>query len=1373
MRKCQHISCRLQRCLIPALIFLTCALWLLPAADAFDEFSYNLRLVQALSRIGMRDYALLQIDHMLRQYPEKRDYVLITQARMYYEVNQRNQGNEIVEQILPGSPYYAESRVLKAEMAFRRGDMETAETAFKQYFDSRTKPLSNSPEDIENFQRNVQMYAQIFIQRGKGAEAARILGFLGNIEGGSAFSEGQLQFIKAQAVFAAAEQADAEKPSRELITRTVQQMLAIQKNEGAGNYALLIGATLEAAHGYNLLGEYDKAIAVIRDISQLLVMLERDLPPNESVMGIAFYLYGQASKGLAEQARQRGDKEKAKAYLLDALKRFVKVTEDFPASRFSAQAIGELGRVKQTLEKEYNVELPDEVGAGSGAVVARQEAEKRFSARDYAAAAPLYLRALRLGRTGPQVPETGLRLVISYSETGDFLKAHAIASYLVDVYSDRPETGDALLQMGRLMYQQAKELPDEDAREKQIDEAMAAWTQFVEVAPDHPSASQIAFYTAENEYRRAVQAADRSKQAAAPEARSELEAKAKDSYREAIPLYERVIDLYGSTSYGVRAWYKLGGCYYSLGDYEKKAAEAFLKYSQLEADPAYNDQRLQAKLLGAQQLMLSDKPELAPPHYIELLSWLQPGSQANIDASSDVARKVKEDAAANLPWSYDYTAEKLRPELDRIDAAISEAEAALEQQQAAVTAAGAMAAEAGKMDAAAERVYAAKKAGAEQPMPSPEDQARQEIMPPEAEMAAWTDAERQLELPKLQQQVKDRAASYRAAMLTGLNAERLDLEEQKNEITTQRVGLTNEIDAKQRRLGAHEKRLAELRQDLELNTTELERLQKDIDEAQEQIAAVEKENEEWRARLTAARDMYQGGSEEQRAEALKIRENALTTLADNVDRLRQLRERLAIVASQAKQEKIALLKQRNAQARRELTGLAGQVAELQNDIELKTAELALVDARLAAVSQLVARTGLQADLLKMPEAQRMKAAEEKNWTEKQNELLAALQAVYVAETAKADLLKNRAESMSAEAKGAMVELSRQISSLKAEREPVNRSLLERKRLALNEFEAFLEKHPQSDYVPQNMAKIGSIYLELGDYQNAAKYLEQLATRYPDHKAAKQALFSLGKAQFESGNISEAVAVFERILKDAAGQSAGGLIYIGRAMLDVGQSEVALTAYNELLRRGERADNPDFELLSGKTRENLLFRGGRAALEAGRYGRAEDLLTELIETNPRTAHLHWARLYRAQARLQDSPPDTDGGLADLAEVRGRAQDEVLINEALLTLARAFQQEDTENGLQRALGQLRQIVLIAEGKPVILVDETRAENRAYIEEAVYLAARCYALLGMENEKQIMVNMYYKEFPKGRFRQEIGNLPAAKYSPAATSNETGSGT
>jgi len=285
-----------------------------------------------------------------------------------------------------------------------------------------------------------------------------------------------------------------------------------------------------------------------------------------------------------------------------------------------------------------------------------------------------------------------------------------------------------------------------------------------------------------------------------------------------------------------------------------------------------------------------------------------------------------------------------------------------------------------------------------------------------------------------------------------------------------------------------------------------------------------------------------------------------------------------------------------------------------------------------------------------------------------------------------------------------------------------------------------------------MARLGTIFVEFEDYPNAERYLNRLNQEFPDHRALKQAMFNLGKVQFEVGKRKEAAEAFRKILAEAAEQSAGNLNFISRAFVASDQADLALLATEELLRRSESVEHPDYEKLAGRTRESLLFRAGEAALAANKPRKTVEYLNRLLKDNPKTANFFRAKISLAKAKRQLAPPDLVGGLIDLNDVRKFAQDDVLINETIVEFANNVLSEPGEANVRRALGQLGQLVLVVDGKVQLLADEAKTENQPFIEEGIYLAAKAYGLLGDRDSQELMKKEYRRRFPQGRFSAQL---------------------
>ncbi len=1339
---------------------------------AIDEFSYDLRLIQALADIGMQDYASLQVDRMLAVYPAKADRIHIAQARVFFQNNQRSQGNQVLDKVKPDSPFYAESRLLIGTMAAQRGDFVTAKDAFKQYFGKYSQPPTDSPEDVLPFREAVQLYAQVFIREGNAGEAAKVLDYLKNLKGEFKMTPGQVEYLKGQTILTAQDRRDEEGQAvqKEMVLATIQSLTKLQLEEGVGNYPLLVGTTIEMAHGYILLDQPDKAIETLRSVSEILVAVDKQVSPRESPLASAFFYYGRAMKGKAFEDFRKGNKDAAQEHLLAASKRFLKIMQDYDKSNFADPAMIEFGKIKELLKREFNTEIEGPEVAGSAMMVALQEANRLFDARDWRGAAPLYLKALRAGRTTGKAPEIGMRLCYCYGQLQNFLEAQAVAAFLAEIYPDATETADTQLQLGALIFQTSQATANPAEKELLIEEAMTVWDQFVTVAPQHRSAADIAFVVAENEYRKAEEVARKSAEVKDRAEREELKDQARHLYQHAIPKYQRMIDVFGYTPKGIRARYKLGWIYYSLENHQKQAAEVFSQYSVLESDPQHLEDRLQAKFRAAEQLMFSPEPEPSIPQFTELLSWLQPGNPQGFDAGSEKARAFREDASSYLGWAYDLSAEALRPALQEIVGKKAAYQDSIKEQKNIVVAAEAQAAEAAGIEQRAKEDFAEREKQIKGGLPQPEAQALAEKLP-EAELAKWSEAERKIELPKRQQEARSLADRYRNQFLLDLAGEKEQLEAEKTQVFEQHGTLKRDTESLAVLLTGRNEKFKNMNEDWGRLNEDLDRLNGDIENAKETLDAMEETRNSLRTQLTEAMELFETGTAEEKRQARQAGLTTQAALRKNAVEIEEATADLEVAASQDKLERIRRFTQRKHELELQLAETRQFITQKTQELQLKEKQAAVREARLQGITRRQTQIDLTIELLRVTAEQRSAAAAEKGWGQVQNDALQAAEAVLQKTMEQTAFMQGLAQQAIADAKAMMDEANARMIELDQQRQPLADKFRAMKESAKTQFEQFLEAYPKSRHVPENMSRLGSILIDFEQYAVAAQYLNKLAQDYPNHAAVKHALFNLGKAQYETGKVAEAKEAFLRQLKEIQELATATLNYIGRAMGEAGFPEISLQVNEELLRRGKDVEHKDFEMLSGKTRENLLFRAGQAAFDAGKMEKAISYMLELINLNQNSAHFFKAKIVLAQAKRLKQPPDLAGAILDLSDVRSRAQDETVVNQTMVEMAKTFMAQDSADGMRKAAGQLSQIVLVSDGETLILAAENQPENQPFIEEAFFLAAQCYAQLGDNDSRDTLVKSYRARFPGGKFSEQISNLPPAKYAgnPVPVANVT----
>ncbi|MCF7853588.1 MAG: tetratricopeptide repeat protein [Candidatus Pacebacteria bacterium] len=597
-----------------------------------------------------------------------------------------------------------------------------------------------------------------------------------------------------------------------------------------------------------------------------------------------------------------------------------------------------------------------------------------------------------------------------------------------------------------------------------------------------------------------------------------------------------------------------------------------------------------------------------------------------------------------------------------------------------------------------------------------------------------------------------------------LAGEREQLALEKDEVFARKNELAKDIETLTDELEELIKEREETAHDLDLTQKNLDKLTARIDQARTAVEKWEQESKKLTQQMSDAREQYRTGDAETKETARETARLAQKELRELTPQLRDARDKLDDLLSTHTQKRLEELRNSRDGLAASLVEIEDKIAQKKQEKTLLEHEVTIQEARLKAIAAKLARNEKLAELIQLPEDQRTAEAKEGDWSQLAEEAVAGAKQVMERKTGKGVFLQRTAQEDIAQIEQAIKETKTVIAQVQEEREPLQKTFEELKTKASEQFEQFVKTYPKSKHVPENLARIGTIALEFENYQRASTYFDRLEKEYPDHSALKQAMFSLGKAQFEVGRTKEAVDAFNRLLADAEGQPTGNLNYIVLNMLEKGQPELALKAANELLERSKDPEHPDYVQLAGGTRENILYRASEAAFQAAKYDQAINNLEKLIEENPKTAHFFRAKILLARAKRAKTPPNLAGAREDLAEVRTLAEDEDIVTQSLIELARTYYAEDTAKGISRGLAQLGQIVLVSDGDVMVLIDEVREEDRSYLEDALYLSAQGHALLGHEDEQALVRKKYQELFPKGRYVEEMQNLPNAKFKSAA---------
>jgi len=1335
---------------------------------AFSEERYDVGLLRQLIRLEMYAYATIQVTLMERRYPERSELITIEKAKLFYAQGRRNDSDALMAQINVGSSHYIGAQLAMANLAFEKGDAARSSTYYAKFFQGRDRPLTNAAEDIESFRQAVYRYSRALQRDNRSAEAARVLELLRNAGGEAAGTERELTFMQAKTVIDGQANVEPSQINQAVLRKAISDLGELQWEIDAISALSMV----EQAHAHVLLQEYDKALSIIGGGTQIFgqiheALVEAGQAAASPRAGALFY-EAKAMTGKAQQALRANKREDARENLIGAVRRFFVISQEIADSPLNGPAFVEFSKVAEMLKTEFNLTVEPPRGVNTNMAQWRssmEQADAHFGQGNFAQAAPLYLRALQRMRNRNEAAESGFRLIICYGRGGKFLEAQVIASFLAEAHPKHENSIQAVLALGAMIYQKGREAEAKAAQEAYYAQAIAVWENFLRMAPGHPRAAGIAFTIAENQYRLGIEAVRASQALREPRAIEEQRALARQRFADAVPLYQRVINSYRADQNGVRSYYKLAWVYYNI-DSREEAAEAFLRYSELETLPERAEDRLEAKFRAAEQLMLGRNPQKAIPHFQELQQWLSPDNKHGFATETDKAKQMREDATSYVAWSYDLFAETFRQQITTARSEMREATqriavnqrriGELQQIEQATTASIQQ----------AKDEFVRQRQGVLEATTTNVELDRALARAAGIGLEATDEAERQQEMRN--------ARDLANRLLAGMR------DREQDRIFGQKMGYQqqqNQIRARAQNAAARLEQLRKRQHDQQLELTALETRLATISERRDEevglFTGVEEKIATATADITRLRQMVETintilrdetRSDDDKQRAQNMRQQAITQLQTAMQTLTASQEEHRQLSTpnyaQRRENLIAEFEQLTAQ----VATAKSVLAELMQNLQLVERENALYTSQQAAITLALELVALEEQNLVAEDT----AALTEKITQAKNTLVSAFEKAQEKHIELEVFRKTQAQEEMAIRKAEIAGAEQKRHQLEQSILPVQEEFRARKRDAETHFSVFLERYPKSTQVPDNMARLGTIYIEFEQYDKAAKYLNDLATRFPDNKAVAQALFNLGRAQFEIQQFDEAEATLTQLLnKSPDDQSSANLNFISMRMLEAGKPAVSLQATNVILQRSENPNHPDYDSLRANTLEGALFRAGQANLALDNHEQAIHFLNRVLELKPNSGYFFDIKFAVGKAKANMSRPDIQGAVDTFDEVMRFATDQHYVNRALCEGAAAFALDGTQPMLRRAVARYQQVIMLA--------DPNLPANQPWIELAYYESAKLFARLGNAQRRDDMIDQYLQKYPRGTYRQQINNMPPAEFSmpapaaPAASSTAT----
>lgn len=1335
------------RVYIAALLLALTSLLAAPhSAAAPDQYQLGMELTERLMNAEIHDYALLNVEQMLEQFPDRSEAIKIRKAEVLHKMGKRQEATELLDEIPDDSRFHYDAVRVEALLSIQSGDAQKAIKLFEEYFNNVSAPEKENSAARSQYLAALQQFAAV-LMREKDARAANVLKKIQQLSAGGEDAD---ETNRQGRYFQVKLTLDAQ-PDKDPDTDAVKDVLEELGNLKYGDDLIAALSYVERVRALLMLDRTEEALKLIDNSRKYLRQFDRAMREqgqrDASPMAGFYFYWGKALIDKALKARSEGDDAKAQEYLLAGLKRCRAVTKYYPnADEFPAKATVLFENIKKVLESEYDLKIKTEDNGGTALLESKlEEGDAFLQDGNYAKAAEIFLEGIQSAHMGDKVPQAGVRLAVCLAQTDRLLEAQAVCMYLGDLFPDSSETVDSFLKIGSILYKKSRSTSGEEA-ERAMEEAALMWDHFLELDPTHPKGQDIAFAIAEHIYSKAKEAAAESREIDEPEKKKQQQEKAFEIYREAIPKYEFLVENYGNLNRGIRALYKLGWIHYTLEDYET-AKSYFQDYSTEEEQEKYGDDIVEAKFrVGEILLQQQDKPMEALEHFNELISWCEEEREP-IDPTSKTVRQRKVDSYSYIGWCYDSKGETFRSKLNEFDDRIDDKQDRIKKLNEKIVG---WRQAAGDAD---ERIKEAKEQYKDYEQSMAGENLRKEN-PDEDDDGESAEDETDEKVREKQREIEaakagDRQERERQNLLNQLQGAKLDFERRDETARDELKDARAELEDARTELEDARAREQELRTQIE--ETEEELRTKTVD-----IRAARKKRQDLEEQLAVLQDELTEVKERTDARERAVRQKAQREKAELDQKVKDIREQLQAALEKeqedASDEDVAerdRMREQLASMKQERNDISKKVSELDRKVKRLEAKTDIHEAAHEAFT-----AGLEINALQKEKFDEDSDAEKTRIQDEIDEQISAVLDKFKQWTDSIITLQvqiqNWAQNDIASAESTIEELEEEIDDLEQQKSPVYDTLEKWKRKAAESFEAFLADHPDNQtHSANNMSRVGGIYLEFNEFDKAVEWLEKLRSRFPDSKAGKKAMFDLGRALYENGQENRSAEVFGQAMADPSVQSRANLNYIARTMLDSGDPKLALEAAEELIQRSEDEDHEDYPKIQGNRREAALFRAGSAALQAENYRKAEEYITKLIRDNEQTGYFFDAMFVRAEANRNLEPPNYEAALKDLGQITLYAEDPVISNKAALRLGRMHQLRGQKKDFPRALSYYQQVVELAD-------PETEGLDEI-IEKAMYHSAQVYTELEDGEGQEETLDKYQSMFPNGEYLDEIRALPS----------------
>ena len=542
----------------------------------------DVRFSKELNKLTLTDYSIYFVEQQIKKSPSDVDLLKIQLAETFMLIGKEaevKKGAELIASVGESSPYYPFAQLTVGKIKVLKKDFKGAIQYLKAFEAYCVKEYQS-----ENFDKAIEKdgcgYLVVAYQNsGQKALANKVKeDFLKRQGIDTTKPPQQMKLELALDKISTAEELQPGTPRTKLLDEAIK--ILTEEVPFFGQNEITARSYYEAGRAYVAKKQYDKAIEVMSQSAAFIAQLNKGYAEVDQSKrapgGFISYWKGVA---LFEKGKLESEGEARVKLHKDAFIQFFVNLKKYEGNKFAADAYDGYRKCLAVLEE--NNAAPKKMPpfkipiTNTRETVLSPEETLMYTEKKFDSFINQVVAKIQTKRRASGVEDGLMKLALAYLETGNELEALAIADYMALIHPKSKETQAALTTIAVKYWKKPGKTTAENKANKEI--AVREYGKFLEIAPDHPAAPDVATVVAQYYYQSADALAKSAKKVTDMKAKRAITDEAITAFKSAIPYYKYIADNFGVNERGVTALYYIARCNYYAQEYVL-AAEGYLAY---------------------------------------------------------------------------------------------------------------------------------------------------------------------------------------------------------------------------------------------------------------------------------------------------------------------------------------------------------------------------------------------------------------------------------------------------------------------------------------------------------------------------------------------------------------------------------------------------------------------------------------------------------------------------------------------------------------------------------------------------------------------------------------------------------------------------